>query len=193
MLLSTLATVLLTGAFHEDGLADTADGLGGAVDRQRALEIMKDSRIGTYGALALVLALGLKTALLTSMALEQTFYFAAFALLFAHVLSRLAPLFVIRALAHVGDGATSKSKPLADAITGRTLAVGCLWAAPALVLGVFVLGLPHTSAALFAAAATAVWMIRWLRRRLGGFTGDTLGATQQICELAIYLALAWRP
>ena len=90
-LLSMAATVLLTGAFHEDGLADVADGLGGASDRNRALEIMKDSRIGAFGAIALVLALGLKTVLLASMAGQGAAALAC-GIAGAHVLSRLAPL-----------------------------------------------------------------------------------------------------
>ena len=100
-LLCIVATVWLTGAFHEDGLADVADGLGGSRERGRALEIMKDSRIGAFGAIALVLALGLKAALLATLA-GQDEVGAAAALLAAHVLSRLAPLFVIRSLPYVG-------------------------------------------------------------------------------------------
>ncbi|WP_017762236.1 adenosylcobinamide-GDP ribazoletransferase, partial [Pseudacidovorax intermedius] len=87
--LATAVTVWATGGFHEDGLADTADGLGGSSQRERALEIMKDSRIGSFGALALVLALGLKAALLATLA-EQGAAAAVASLLAAHVLSRLA-------------------------------------------------------------------------------------------------------
>ncbi|WP_295525104.1 adenosylcobinamide-GDP ribazoletransferase [uncultured Pseudacidovorax sp.] len=190
--LATAVTVWTTGGFHEDGLADTADGLGGSAQRERALEIMKDSRIGSFGALALVLALGLKAALLATLA-EQGASAAVASLLAAHVLSRLAPLFIIRALPHVGDSVTSKSKPLADALPAGTLAVGLVWSAPAALLLLAAQGLLHGLAALLLGAAAAAWMFRLLRRRLGGFTGDGLGATQQLCELAIYLALAWRP
>jgi adenosylcobinamide-GDP ribazoletransferase len=191
-LLSTIATVLLTGAFHEDGLADVADGLGGAADRTRALEIMKDSRIGAFGAIALVLALGLKIALLAALA-GQGAMSATTALLAAHVLSRLAPLFLIRWLPHVGDEGTSKSKPLADAIGGWTLLVGVLYALPAAALLFAAHPAMQAAAALAACGLGALWMARLLLRRLQGFTGDGLGATQQVCELAIYLALAWQP
>ncbi|RZL64608.1 MAG: adenosylcobinamide-GDP ribazoletransferase [Variovorax sp.] len=190
-LLSTVATVLLTGAFHEDGLADVADGLGGSADRTRALEIMKDSRIGAFGAIALVLALGLKVALLAAIA-GQGVWAVVVALLAGHVLSRLAPLFLIRSLPYVGDSGASKSKPLADAIGNGALAVGVLWSVPAaaaLFVGHDAL---RAAAALAACALAALWMARWFRHRLQGFTGDGLGATQQVCELAIYLALAWR-
>ena len=190
-LLSTIATVLMTGAFHEDGLADVADGLGGAADRTRALEIMKDSRIGAFGAIALVLALGLKVTLLTALA-GQGAANAAMALLAAHVLSRLAPLFLIRWLPHVGDEGRSKSKPLADAIGGGALLVGVLYALPAAALLLVAHPPLQAAAALAACGLAALFMARLFLRRLQGFTGDGLGATQQVCELAVYLALAWQ-
>lgn len=192
-LLSTVATVLMTGAFHEDGLADVADGLGGSGDRLRALEIMKDSRIGAFGAIALVLALGLKVALLAALAAQGPVV-AALALLSAHVLSRLAPLFLIRRLPYVGDAnGASKAKPLADAIGIGALLVALAWSMPAIVLLMGAHGIGQGLAAIGLCALAALWMARLFRRRLHGFTGDALGATQQICELAIYLALAWRP
>lgn len=190
-LLSTVATVWLTGAFHEDGLADVADGLGGSAQRERALEIMKDSRIGAFGAIALVLALGLKVALLAAIAAQGVAAVVA-ALLGAHVLSRLAPLFLIRFLPYVGDSGASKSKPLADAIGGGALAVGILWSIPAAAPVLLAQGAMKTGAMLLAVVAAGAWMARLFRRRLQGFTGDGLGATQQVCELAVYGVLAWR-
>ena len=188
--LSTAATAWMTGAFHEDGLADTADGLGGSVDRSRALEIMKDSRIGSYGAIALVLALGAKCALLAQIA-GQGMVAGVAALVAAHVLSRFMPLLLIRTLPHVGDTAQSKSKPLADAIGSGALAVGLLWTLPALALLAWAHGPMRVVAAVAAAILAAGWMARVLWRRLQGFTGDGLGAVQQLSEIAIYLALAW--
>ena len=188
--LCTVITVLVTGAFHEDGLADVADGLGGASTRERALEIMKDSRIGAFGAIAVVLALGLKFALLAALAGQGAFVACA-ALLGAHVLSRLAPLAVMRASPYVG-GDGGKAKPMADAVSGASVAVAVLWSLPAAALLVVACGVANGVAALMAAALVALFMVRLLRRRLGGFTGDGLGATQQLSELAIYLALAAR-
>ncbi len=190
-LLSTVATVLLTGAFHEDGLADVADGLGGSADRARALEIMKDSRIGAFGAMALVLALGLKVALLALLA-GQGVEVAACALVSAHVLSRLAPLFLIRWLPYVGDSGGSKAKPLADAIGTGALVTGVLWSIPAGLPVLLAQGPARVLAMVLACTVAAAFMARLFRRRLQGFTGDGLGATQQVCELAIYLALAWQ-
>jgi adenosylcobinamide-GDP ribazoletransferase len=188
--LSTIATVMLTGAFHEDGLADVADGLGGSANRERALEIMKDSRIGAFGAAALVLALGLKFALLAALA-GRGLQAAAVAIVGAHVLSRLMPLFLIRWLPYVGDSGATKSKPLADAISPGALAVAVVWTLPAVALLLVAHDAVHVVAAVLAALLAAGWMARLFVRRLQGFTGDGLGATQQVCELAIYLALAW--
>lgn len=187
--LCTVVTVLVTGAFHEDGLADVVDGLGGSASRERALEIMKDSRIGAFGAIALVLALGLKFALLATLAAQGALTACA-VVLAAHVLSRLAPLAVMRAAPYVG-GEGGKAKPLADAVSGASVGIAVLWSLPAAGLLVVVGGL-NGAVALVAAALVALFMVRLLRRRLGGFTGDGLGATQQLGELAIYLALAAR-
>ncbi len=188
--LCVVVTVLLTGAFHEDGLADVADGLGGSQRRERALEIMKDSRIGAFGAIALVLALGLKVALLSALA-GHSVALACGAVLAAHVLSRFAPLLLMRALPYVG-GDGGKAKPLADAVSGSALAVALLWSLPAAALLLHQYGMVRSMAALLAMAVVTA-MLGWqFRRRLAGFTGDCLGATQQVAELAIYLALAAR-
>lgn len=201
--LGTVFGVLLTGAFHEDGLADVADGLGGSGDAPRALEIMKDSRIGAFGAIAIVLALLLKTSLLALLGSLDSGLLCA-ALFLAHVVSRGWPLLLIRLLPHVGDTALSKSKPLADQISRASLGVALLWSLLAfaavtvaqestqfIVQGIDLFDLlPAFSAALGASALAFGVMWRWLARRLGGFTGDCLGATQQVCELAFYLGLA---
>ena len=187
--LGTVLGVLLTGAFHEDGLADVADGLGGSSERARSLEIMKDSRVGAFGALALVLVLLTKVSLLSVIgAFDGTVMF--WGLFAAHVCSRGFPLLLIGLLPHVGDAAGSKSKPLADQISGASLLAAGLWVVLALVLMVLA-GQGGTIAVPLAGATLAwLWMWRWFARRLQGFTGDCLGATQQVCEVAWYLGLA---
>lgn len=188
-ILSTAATVRLTGGFHEDGLADLADGLGGSPQRARALEIMKDSRVGSFGVLALLLAVLAKVGLLALLG-SVGWRHACAALLLAHAVSRALPLLLIRLLPYVADGATSKSKPLADQIGDRGLLTAAVWALLALVLAGSLLRPSSLGAALLAGAVAFAWMWRLLRRRLQGFTGDALGATQQACELACYLGLA---
>ena len=189
----TVVTVLLTGGFHEDGLADVADGLGGSAESERALDIMKDSRIGAYGAMTLVLALLAKISLLALLGgLTPHIGLIPVLLLIvaSHVLSRFAPLWLIRFLPHVGDTARSKSKPLADQISGRALLVASLWAAPALLLLSLYVSWWTPLAALLAGSLVTFRMARWFQRRLAGFTGDCLGAVQQISEISVYLAVA---
>ena len=187
--LSLVATVWATGAFHEDGLADTCDALGGAVSRERALEIMKDSRIGSYGATALVLALTLKVAAVSALA-DAGVAAAAAAMVFAHAASRAAPVALVWRLRYAGDAEHAKAKPLAMQVRGAGVAVAIGWVlllAAALWAAGFATGLALAAAAVAALVTTGAGA-RWLQRRLGGFTGDTLGATQQMVELACLLA-----
>lgn len=201
--LGTAAGVLLTGAFHEDGLADVADGLGGSLDRERALIIMKDSRVGAFGAIAVGLALLAKVALLALLG-SLSPELMCIALFLGHVVSRSWPLLLIRLMPHVGDVAGSKSKPLADQISGAGLLTALIWCFGALALALYgqdatefavmdeaVLSLtaPLAGALLASGLACAV-LGRWFWRRLQGFTGDCLGTTQQVCEIAFYLGLA---
>lgn len=198
---STIATVLLTGGFHEDGLADVADGLGGSYQRERALEIMKDSRVGAFGVMALVLVLLCKVALLALLggvelldAEEQPFAFSGWyvcaALWVGHVISRGLPLVMIRLLPHVGDAATSKSKPLAGQIACSGLLIAFAWCFGALALANLALSAINLIVACSFAVVALLAMLRFFKRRLQGFTGDCLGATQQVCEIAFYLGLA---
>lgn len=185
----TVATVLLTGALHEDGLADVADGLGGSADRGRALEIMKDPRVGAFGALALMLALLARVSLLALLAGHAAQMLCA-GLLLAHVLSRAWPLWLIRWLPYVGAADGVRAKPMADAISPGTLAVAWGWTAAVLLALAGWLGPAPVAAALLASMLAFVVMLRWFARRLQGFTGDCLGATQQVGEIACYLGLA---
>jgi adenosylcobinamide-GDP ribazoletransferase len=185
----TIASVLVTGAFHEDGLADLADGLGGSAERERALAIMKDSRIGSYGAVALVLALLAKVSLLALLASRSPLAVLT-ALLAAHAVSRFWPLLTIHTLAHIEGEAGSKSKPLAERIERRALFVGAAWCLVPLALMLLADRFAFVLLAVVASAAGWWFMRRLLARRLQGFTGDALGATQQVCEIAFYFGAA---
>ncbi len=185
VLLSTAATIYLTGAFHEDGFADMCDGFGGGLTRERVMEIMKDSRIGTYGALGMALLVGLKCTLLASMAPLSV----AAALIVAHPLSRLAAAALIWRMEYARSD--SKAKPMAQEMSGAEFAIAAVCAlAPMAIIGA--LGLATwlaLGACLLAAVGVAAWLGAKCQRRIGGYTGDCLGAVQQVSEVAIYLVL----
>jgi adenosylcobinamide-GDP ribazoletransferase len=172
----------ITGAFHEDGLADSVAALGGGYSIEARLKIMKDSRIGTYGAAALVMALLLKVALLH----ESPAIWLA--LLVTPCIARLTPLVLMRALAYVSDPDTSKSKPVADGFsTQRLIIASAFVAVTCLVLGAWNPGL-LMAAAISVGVVAALW--GWqLKRDLGGYTGDTLGASVVLSELLLLLLL----
>lgn len=181
VVLSMGATLLATGAFHEDGLADTADGLGGGWDKARILEIMKDSRVGSFGVIALVMSLLGKACLLAS--LEASLVPAA--ILAGHAASRLCATLVMASMDYARPDASSKSRPVAlRPSTASLLVAACLGLLPFLLWPPGAIGL----AVLLAAGVTG-WLVAKYRRWLGGYTGDCLGAVQQVSELACYLAL----
>ncbi|MEO6278050.1 adenosylcobinamide-GDP ribazoletransferase [Roseateles sp.] len=186
--LALAATVALTGGFHEDGLADTFDALGGVVPRDKALAIMKDSRIGSYGALALGLSLLLRAALLAVLA-ARPMLGAVAALLASHALARAAAVGVMVSLPYGGDAEHAKAKPLALAVAPRNFVIALGWCGLLVIalaaVGVYV---PKLGAAVAAATLVALLMRQWLKRRLGGYTGDGLGATEQLAEIAVLLA-----
>lgn len=183
VLLAIAAGVAITGAFHEDGLADSADGLGGGATRERRLEIMKDSRIGTYGALALGLVVAVKAAAL--MALDPMM--AASSLVAAHAAARLGPVVAIRALDYAGDEQSAKVKPLATSATNGELAVATVFAlGPAAV----VLPLDAALTATIIGAAAALCLALIARRLIGGYTGDILGGVEQVFEAGFLIGAA---
>lgn len=186
VLLSTAAGIYLTGAFHEDGFADMCDGFGGGMTRERVMEIMKDSRIGTYGAVGAGLLIALKCALLSSMDSAA----AIAALFIAHPLSRFAATALIWKLEYARD--EGKAKPMAQQMTtGEFITAGTCALAPLLAIGaVGASAWAALGAAVLATAAAAVWLASKFVRRIGGYTGDCLGAVQQVAEVAIYLCLA---
>jgi len=190
LLCSPLVSILLvlcfhlfiTGAFHEDGLADSVDAFGGGYTVAKRLEIMKDSRIGTYGTVALVLALALKAALLVES------HHIMLALLLTPAISRQTPLLLMSFLNYVTDPDKSKSKPVAEGFSRRRL-----WYSSGFTLLV---------ALLFSAWLPGLWLLApvavigvallwgwYLKRQLGGYTGDALGASVVFCELVLLLLI----
>jgi adenosylcobinamide-GDP ribazoletransferase len=193
IVLGMIATVWLTGALHEDGFADTCDGLGGGWTKDQALAIMKDSRIGSYGAIGLVLVLLLKYQALQQVDSDVELFDGAFdeglsallpALVAAHGVSRLVVLGLMASLDYARSE-DSRAAPLAHRPGPVSLAFAALCALAPCVL----LPLPQVLFALGGSlmAGLAAW--RWFHRRLGGYTGDCLGAAQQVAEVAFYLGL----
>lgn len=185
VLLGMAATILATGGFHEDGFADSCDGFGGGWDKAQVLTIMKDSRIGSYAALGVGLILLTKWSALTELDAGLGPPFLAIALIAGHAVSRLASTVLIYFLDYVRDDDSSKSKPLAQRMAPGELAVAALCG----LLPCLLLPLAEVLAALAAVFLSTLLAARYFLRRIGGYTGDCLGAAQQLGEVAFYLGL----
>ena len=193
VLLCLAAGILATGAFHEDGLSDFADGMGGGHSKEQILKIMKDSRVGAYGAIALVLALFFKFQALLALCGERSLYIAAAALLAAHAVSRLMAASLMLTQSYIRLDDSARAKPAARQLTPASFAI-------ALCTGIAATGLLYAAhapvcsigCALAAALLMRIYLARLLQKSLGGYSGDCLGAVQQLCELAFYLGLLVR-
>ncbi len=178
------ATILATGAFHEDGLADSADSLGGWT-REKRLAIMKDSRLGTYGAIALGLSLALQVGALAAL----PFLLAASALLAAHAAGRLGPVLLMATAPYAGDLDASRIEHRSDRPRPGEVAVAAVFGLAALAL----LPPERAALALLIAGGAAFLFARSFCRTLGGYTGDVLGGTVMVFQTAFLLALAGDP
>lgn len=200
--LSMLFTILLTGSFHEDGLADSCDAFGGGWTKEKILTIMKDSRLGTYGVVGLMAALVIKFLLLLELFRYIPVTTIALIILCAHSFSRFMAVSIMQQLPYVQDIDASKSKPLADRVLnkkeGLILFMGLL--IPFIFL-YYYSSLHTKSYAVF----YLIWSIvpsiivryiagNYFKKWIGGYTGDCLGATQQVCEIAFYIGilLLWK-
>lgn len=179
LLVSMGATILVTGAFHEDGFADFCDGYGGGMSTERILEIMKDSRLGTYGTLGLLAMLAAKYTSLASLPPPALYPL----LVAAHTLSRFVPVVLVRTTPYIREDALSKSKPIGNHVSVPSLLIAACCTVPPLFL------LPWRLTAAMAAASALVLLLfrRYILKRTGGYSGDVLGALQQLCELGLYL------
>ena len=177
VVLSLVASLLLTGGFHEDGLADSCDGLGGAFNKASKLAIMKDSRLGSYGALALWAALTLKVILLSELLPAASIG----VLIVAHSLSRWAAMLAMVRLPYVREQ-DAKAQAIVQQLSARRWCAAGLFCLPPLLFAGLI-GLVLIAATL---VTTLLWH-RLLKRQIGGYTGDTIGASQQLNELVIYL------
>jgi len=182
--LATAGTIWLTGAFHEDALADACDGFGGGWDRAQVLAIMKDSRVGAYGAIGVALALALRLGALAALPPAM----AMRALVAAHVLGRWSSLPLIWRLPYVRE-TPGTGTSFAASVTPARLGI-----ATAMAVAIVIVALDRQALPAFAIAMLAVLAAgAYFRRRIGGITGDCLGAANQVVELLTYLALAFHP
>lgn len=194
MVLSMIASVLVTGAFHEDGFADVCDGFGGGWTKTKILTIMKDSAIGAYGAMGLVLLFLLKYMSLVTLAKNDsllTNYASLFTLFLVfitgHSLSRLAAISIVFTHEYSREDATSKSKPIAQQYSWKEVVGALLFR----LLPLLVLLSNHAIIGLVVLPVflARYFLARYFQKWIDGYTGDCLGATQQVCEVIFYLTL----
>jgi adenosylcobinamide-GDP ribazoletransferase len=194
VLASIIAGIITTGAFHEDGFADACDAFGGGWTKEKILDIMKDSRLGTFGVIGLLSVLATKYLLLREIA---TLFISASSMLplagvflAAHALSRFMSVVAIQSSVYVFSGDKSKSKPLASRrLTGiELLSAGIFCLLPFIFL-------PYQFLiVIFPALLTTFLLVRYFTKWIGGYTGDCLGAIQQATEVVCYLSilLLWK-
>ncbi|MCG2610472.1 adenosylcobinamide-GDP ribazoletransferase [Flavobacterium sp. SM15] len=192
VLLGLITGILVTGAFHEDGFADVCDGFGGGWTKEKILIIMKDSAIGAYGAIGVVLLFLLKLHAIGEMIIKvnaQMNVLTLTLLLFisAHSISRLAAISIVFTHNYSREDATSKSKPIAQQYGWREV-VGAVFFGllPLIVLSCFQWQLLLVLVPVFVAR---FFLARYFQKWIGGYTGDCLGATQQVCEVVFYLSI----
>lgn len=180
VLFSMVATIYITGAFHEDGFADFCDGFGGGYTKEKILNIMKDSRIGTYGAVGLVLMLGMKFFSLNNIEINQI----PIILISAHAFSRILPVIMIYTTNYSRMDATSKVKPVGKKGSAFSLIF-------AIITGLAFLYFIHLMAIIVALVICSIIFLifrKYVLKRIDGYTGDVLGALQQLSEIGFYIA-----
>ena len=186
VLLAMIASIWITGAFHEDGFADACDGFGGGYTKERILEIMKDSRIGAFGAIGIILLLILKFLLLS----EINPMMIPIAIVSGHAISRLISISLLYSMVYVKE--EGKAKPLSTALPLGSLIVASIFGLLPLLLfkKIFILLI------LIPLLITRSYLSYYFKKHIGGYTGDCLGASQQVSEivfyLGIYLFLQWK-
>jgi adenosylcobinamide-GDP ribazoletransferase len=193
VILSIIAGILTTGAFHEDGFADVCDGFGGGWTKEKILLIMKDSAIGAYGAIGVVLLLVLKLLALSELVqiilLTTHYSLLTFFLIFfsAHSISRLSAISIVFTHQYSREDASSKSKPIAQNFTWKEV-VGAFFFGllPLVILSFFQWQLLLALIPVFIAR---FFLARYFQKWIDGYTGDCLGATQQVCEVIFYLSI----
>jgi adenosylcobinamide-GDP ribazoletransferase len=183
VIFSMISTILLTGAFHEDGLADSCDAFGGGWTKEKILEIMKDSRIGTYGTVGLILILSTKYFCLTSVMVEQI----PFVLFAGHALSRYSATGMIFFSEYARADASSKTKPVGKSLSAADNMIAFIFGTTPLLL--LSINYSYWYLLILITIVPIIYFLkRYFEKWIDGFTGDGLGATQQISEIVFYLS-----
>ncbi|TRX70994.1 adenosylcobinamide-GDP ribazoletransferase [Carboxylicivirga sp. M1479] len=181
IVLSMITSILVTGAFHEDGLADVCDAFGGGWTKEKILTIMKDSRVGAYGAIGIILSLLLKFVSLN----ELPHSFIIKTIIIGHVVSRTMAVWTMHSLNYVREDESSKSKPITKALHIKDLVIAGAWSIFAFIpffdVRIFLILIPTF--------ITKYCLERYFKKWIGGYTGDCLGTIQQVTEQVIYLAI----
>ncbi len=187
VLLSMVASIYVTGAFHEDGLADVCDGFGGGWTKDKIMDIMKDSRVGAFGVIGVVMALLIKYASLSSLPIYPVLLIPC-VIISAHSISRFFAVTFLMTHEYARDSQNSKSKPLATKLSAGDFFIALVFG----LLPLTLFGLHYKQYELFLLLIpqliTKFLLGRFFKKWIGGYTGDCLGATQQICEVVFYIS-----
>lgn len=182
IIISLATSILITGAFHEDGFADVCDGFGGGWTKEKILDIMKDSRVGAYGVIGLVVLFSLKIFTLIEL-MNLDIWYCLKAIVLAHVISRFSAVTMIFTHEYAREDETSKIKPIAKKLTLKNFFISSIWLLPALLLfqnwWVFLVIVP--------VYLIKIYLAKYFTKWIGGYTGDCLGATQQVTEIITLL------
>jgi adenosylcobinamide-GDP ribazoletransferase len=185
VLASMIISIFLTGAFHEDGFADVCDGFGGGWTKEKILAIMKDSRLGTYGVIGLISMLSFKFMLLLDLSLSLSNVNMFLLIVSAHAVSRFTAVTIIQQLNYVTEDALSKSRPLANR---KLLPFEILVASTGGMLPLLLMNIKFLLA-LIMIVVTRLYLGYYFKKWIGGYTGDCLGAMQQVAEASFYLGI----
>jgi adenosylcobinamide-GDP ribazoletransferase len=186
IMLSFVSGILITGAFHEDGFADVCDGFGGGWTKGKILDIMKDSRVGAFGVIGLISIFLFKFYLLLS--IENKYI--PMVIFSAHAFSRFCAASFILTHSYVRENEDSKAKPVAKSLSVSNFIIALLFGVSALLI----FKNAHAFILLPPVYLIKVFLGRYYTKWIGGYTGDCLGATQQVCEVSFYLLfiLLWK-
>lgn len=196
LILSLAASVLITGAFHEDGFADVCDGFGGGWTKEKILDIMKDSRVGTFAVVGLLLLFLFKIFVLHDILFSGPFdlVFTVFVFAGVHALSRFIASTFVLTHEYVRENDLSKAKPIAKSYRAADATLASVFAITPLVLLSLYFQKPWAMAVVIPGYMTKMWLGRYFKKWIGGYTGDCLGATQQITEVVLYasILIVWK-